>query len=67
MGRLKTPDRFLGSASKGPFLMPEQVALSQLFGDRSAVHRNEWPFAAIAQFVNEPGYLFLCQCQFHLG
>ena len=55
VGFLEPPLARLGRAGKRPRFMPKQLGLDQCFGQRRAVHRDQWPGPTRAQAMQAFG------------
>jgi hypothetical protein len=53
VGRLKASYALRVGAGEGAFLVAEEFALKQAFGDRRAIQADEWAAAAAAELVNQ--------------
>src|SRR6476619_8269378 len=53
IGGLKASHALCDGVSEGAFLVTEEFALEQAFGERRAIQADEWAFAPAAELVNQ--------------
>ena len=66
LGHLEPAGLAPGRAAEGPFLVAEQLALDQAFGQCPDVGGDEWPGPAPAQVVDGAGHQLLARAAFPL-